>query len=83
MYRYNAAMEAKMERLTAMVANGNGGAGGHGGGSSGGNGGGSSASGGTALLPGVAAPHTPVEGNYSKVFNRAPDGGGLYSHKRS
>ena len=26
------------------------------------------------MPPGVNAPHTPVEGNYSKVFNRAADG---------
>ena len=69
--RQYAAMEAKLEQLTSMVANGGGG----GGGSSGhGGGGGAGAGAGTTLPPGVNAPHTPVEGNYSKVFNRAPDG---------
>ena len=29
---------------------------------------------GETLPPGVAAPHTPVEGNYSKVFHRSADG---------
>ena len=57
-----AAMEAKLAQLTSMVANGSG------------SGGSSGAAVGSTLPPGVNAPLTPVEGNYSKVFNRSSDG---------